>query len=65
MKDYKKRLDLIFNFICDIDTLVQDDKNISKKLINGKNIRTLITDIIICTDVEEKRVDEEWIRRTK
>ncbi len=60
MNDYKKRLDLIFNFICDIDTLVQDDKNISKKLINGKNIRTLITDIIICTDIEEKRVDKKW-----
>ena len=49
--DYRKRLNIIFDNICKLSDLI-DSKN--------NEAVALITNILVCTDTDEKRVEKEW-----
>ena len=49
--DYRKRLNIIFDNICKLSDLMDSRNN---------EAVALITNILVCTDTDEKRVEKEW-----
>ena len=52
--DYKKRLAIIFDNIDKLSDLIQS------RDFDSSEANTLITNILVCTDIDEKRVEREW-----
>ena len=52
--DYKKRLAIIFDNIDKLSDLIQS------RDFDSSEANTLITNILVCTDTDEKRVEREW-----
>ena len=64
--DYQKRLNIIFSNVKKISLMLMDRStpyiNTSKENDNGESLDTLLTNILVCTDINEKRVEKEWRR---
>ena len=52
--DYQKRLNIIFNNIDKLADLI------ASRDFDSSEANTLITNILVCTDIDEKRVEKEW-----
>ena len=52
--DYRKRLNIIFDNICKLSDLIQS------RDFDSSEADTLVTNILVCTDTDEKRVEKEW-----
>ena len=52
--DYQKRLNIIFDNIDKLSDLIKS------RDFDSSEANTLITNILVCTDIDEKRVEKEW-----
>ena len=52
--DYEKRLKIIFDNICKLSELIES------RDFDSSEANMLITNILVCTDTDEKRVEREW-----
>tara|TARA_R100000808_G_scaffold686_1_gene3393 strand:+ start:341 stop:700 length:360 start_codon:yes stop_codon:yes gene_type:complete len=52
--DYEKRLNIIFDNICKLSELIES------RDFDSSEANMLITNILVCTDTDEKRVEREW-----
>ena len=52
--DYEKRLNIIFDNICKLSELIES------RDFDSSEVNMLITNILVCTDTDEKRVEREW-----
>ena len=61
--DYQKRLNIIFDNIDKLADLIASNRwcrDESHRDFDSSEANTLITNILVCTDIDEKRVEKEW-----